>query len=223
MEITLFKPRITRRTRRKPITPCSPCPRWLEISKLRIEPKLMGMNMNTKSGLNKKSGSSTDRRDFLKKASAGGLGMSFLGSTASAEIYSFAGSDQSKPAAKPKIRITDLRCAIIANSAVVRITTDQGISGYGQGETTKPYLKPNVLFYKDYLIGEDPTDVERIMMKIRRMGSFKPWGAAVSAIEIALWDLAGKAAGVPVYKLLGGKIRDHVRCYNGGVRVTQGR
>ena len=46
--------------------------------------------------------------------------------------------------------------------AVVRITTDQGISGYGQAETTKPYLKPFVLFYKDYLIGEDPTNVERM-------------------------------------------------------------
>jgi L-alanine-DL-glutamate epimerase-like enolase superfamily enzyme len=59
------------------------------------------------------------------------------------------------------------------------------------------------------------------MMKIRRMGSFKPWGAAVSAIEIALWDIAGKAAGIPVYKLLGGKIRDQVRCYNGSVRVER--
>ena len=56
------------------------------------------------------------------------------------------------------------------------------------------------------------------MLKIRRMGSFKPWGSAVSAIEMALWDIAGKAAGVPVYKLLGGKVRDRVQVYNGGVR-----
>ncbi len=82
----------------------------------------------------------------------------------------------------------------------------------------KPYLKPMVLFYKDYLLGEDPTDVERVMLKIRRLGAFKPWGSAVSAIEIALWDIAGQVAGVPVYKLLGGKIRDRVRIYNGGFR-----
>jgi len=44
------------------------------------------------------------------------------------------------------------------------------------------------------------------MLKIRQRGSFKPYGAAVSAIEHALWDIAGKAAGVPVYKLLGGKV-----------------
>ena len=116
------------------------------------------------------------------------------------------------------IKITDLRCAIIGKSPVIRIVTDQGISGYGEAESYKPYLKPMVLFYKDYLLGEDPTSVERVMLKIRRLGAFKPWGAAVSAIEIALWDIAGQVAGVPVYKLLGGKIRDRVRAYNGGVR-----
>jgi L-alanine-DL-glutamate epimerase-like enolase superfamily enzyme len=116
------------------------------------------------------------------------------------------------------IKITDLKCAIIGRNPVVRIVTDQGVSGYGQAESTKPYLKPMVLFYKDYILGEDPTDVQRVMLKIRRLGAFKPWGAAVSAIEIALWDIAGQVAGVPVYKLLGGKIRDRVRAYNGGVR-----
>ncbi|MBK8505356.1 MAG: mandelate racemase/muconate lactonizing enzyme family protein [Saprospiraceae bacterium] len=118
---------------------------------------------------------------------------------------------------KGVLTITDLKCAIIGRSPVVRITTNEGISGYGQGEIAKSYLKPYVLFYKDYLIGEDPTNVERCMMKIRRMGGFKPWGSAVSAIEMALWDIAGKAADLPVYKLLGGKVRDRVRIYNGGV------
>ncbi len=68
------------------------------------------------------------------------------------------------------------------------------------------------------LVGEDPTDVERVMLRIRQRGAFKPWGSAVSVIEMALWDIAGKAAGVPVYKLLGGKVRDSVRVYNGAVR-----
>ena len=123
-----------------------------------------------------------------------------------------------KRASAPKIKITDLRCAIIGRNPVIRIVTDQGVSGYGEAESSKAYLKPMVLFYKDYLIGEDPTDVERVMLKIRRLGAFKPWGSAVSAIEIALWDIAGQVAGVPVYKLLGGKIRDRVRIYNGGFR-----
>jgi L-alanine-DL-glutamate epimerase-like enolase superfamily enzyme len=116
------------------------------------------------------------------------------------------------------MKITDLKCAIIGNNPTVRIETDEGIYGYGQAEETKTYLKPHVLFYKQWLVGEDPTNVERVMLRIRRMGSFKPWGSAVSAIEMALWDIAGKAAGIPVYKLLGGKVRDKVRVYNGGIR-----
>src|ERR1700723_216804 len=145
----------------------------------------------------------------------------FIGSLSAAAAARAFALPQPAPERRPgqvSIKITDLRCAIIGRSPTVRIVTDQGISGYGQAESYKPYLKPMVLFYKDYLLGEDPTDVQRVMLKIRRMGAFKPWGAAVSAIEIALWDIAGQVAGVPVYKPLGGKIRDRVRIYNGAVR-----
>jgi L-alanine-DL-glutamate epimerase-like enolase superfamily enzyme len=148
----------------------------------------------------------------------------FLGSFSGLAATSLAGQQEGSSSlaerrpARGSIKIADLRCAIIGRNPVVRIVTDQGISGYGEAESTKPYLKPMVLFYKDYILGEDPTDVERVLLKIRRLGAFKPWGSAVSAIETALWDLAGQAAGVPVYKLLGGKIRDRVRAYNGGVR-----
>jgi L-alanine-DL-glutamate epimerase-like enolase superfamily enzyme len=116
------------------------------------------------------------------------------------------------------VKITDLKCAVIGNNPVIRIVTDQGLDGYGEVEAYKPYLKPHVLYYKPFILGEDPTDVERVLLKIRLRGAFKPWGSAVSAIEMALWDIAGKAAGVPVYKLLGGKVRDQVRVYNGAVR-----
>jgi L-alanine-DL-glutamate epimerase-like enolase superfamily enzyme len=116
------------------------------------------------------------------------------------------------------MKITDLRCALIGQNPVVRIVTDAGIDGLGPVEHTKPYIKPHVLHLRDALIGEDPTNVERVMLKIRQRGAFKPFGAAVSAIEIALWDIAGKAAGVPIYKLLGGKVRDRVRVYNGAIR-----
>jgi L-alanine-DL-glutamate epimerase-like enolase superfamily enzyme len=116
------------------------------------------------------------------------------------------------------MKITDLKCAIIGQNPVVRINTDEGIYGYGEAENPKAYLKPHVLFYKPYILGEDPLNVERVMMRIRRVGGYKPWGSAVSAIEMALWDIAGKAAGLPVYRLLGGKVRDTVRVYNGGFR-----
>ena len=119
------------------------------------------------------------------------------------------------------MKITDLKCATIGNNPVVRITTDEGIDGFGPVESWKPHLKPHVMFYRDLILGSDPTDVERVMLNIRRMGSFKPWGSSVSAIEIALWDIAGKAAGLPVYKLLGGKVRDKVRVYNGAIRFRR--
>src|SRR4051794_36278838 len=116
------------------------------------------------------------------------------------------------------MKIIDLRCAVIGRHPIVRIVTDEGLYGLGEVEFTKTYLKPWVLHFREALIGEDPTDVEGVMLKIRQRGSFKPYGAAVSAIEHALWDIAGKAAGVPVYKLLGGKVRDKVRVYNGSIR-----
>jgi len=156
---------------------------------------------------------SLDRRSFLKQSAAASAGV-LASPGLIAQGYQNTG-------AKQHIKITDLRCGIIGTTPVVRITTDQAIEGFGQAESNKTYLKPMVLFYKDYLVGEDPTNVQRIMMKIRMMGSFKPWGAAVSAIEVALWDIAGKAAGLPVYKLMGGKVRDQVRCYNGSVRVAR--
>ena len=116
------------------------------------------------------------------------------------------------------MKITDLKCAVIGKNPVVRIVTDEGISGFGEVEQYKPYLKPFILHFREALLGADPTNVERVMLRIRQRGAFKPWGSAVSAIEMALWDVAGKAAGLPVYKLLGGKVRDHVRVYNGALR-----
>jgi L-alanine-DL-glutamate epimerase-like enolase superfamily enzyme len=118
------------------------------------------------------------------------------------------------------MKITALKCTIIGDNPVLRIVTDEGISGYAQAESSKSYLQPHVMFYEKLILGEDPRDVERVMSRIRRVGAFKPWGAAVSSIEMALWDIAGQAAGVPVYRLLGGKVRDRVCVYNGNVRFS---
>jgi L-alanine-DL-glutamate epimerase-like enolase superfamily enzyme len=111
------------------------------------------------------------------------------------------------------VKITDLKCAVIADSPVIRITTDEGITGWSQIETPKPYVQPQVLQLKDWIVGQDPRNVERVMRRIRVRGAFKPFGSAVSAVEHALWDIAGKALDVPVYRLLGGKVRDQVRTY----------
>ncbi|MBE7001070.1 MAG: mandelate racemase/muconate lactonizing enzyme family protein [Clostridia bacterium] len=113
------------------------------------------------------------------------------------------------------MKIIDIKSALIGYNLTLRIVTDKGVDGYAQVEENRSFLnlKPVVEFYKNMLIGCDPTDVENCMRRIRRVGAFKPWGKVVSTIEMALWDIAGKEAGVPVYKLLGGKVRDKVRVY----------
>src|SRR3569623_1309333 len=68
------------------------------------------------------------------------------------------------------MKITELRCAVIGKHPFVRIVTDENINGLGEVEYTKTYLKPWVLHFKEALIGEDPPDVERCMMKIRQRG-----------------------------------------------------
>jgi L-alanine-DL-glutamate epimerase-like enolase superfamily enzyme len=114
------------------------------------------------------------------------------------------------------LKITDVKTALLGDNVVLRLVTDEGLSGYGVVEYTKSFVRPVFDVLTPYLIGEDPTQVERTMLKIRRLGAFKPWGKAVSSVEVALWDLAGKAAGLPIHRLLGGKVRDRVRVYNGG-------
>ncbi|UNS95325.1 mandelate racemase/muconate lactonizing enzyme family protein [Streptomyces tubbatahanensis] len=119
------------------------------------------------------------------------------------------------------MKITAVTCALLGNSPVIRVVTDEGIDGFGQIESYKPYAKACVPHFAEFVVGMDPTNVESVLLRIRRRGGNKPWGSVVSAIEMALWDIAGKAAGLPVHKLLGGKVRDRVRVYNGGVRVPR--
>lgn len=120
------------------------------------------------------------------------------------------------------MKIVDIRCALIGRSPILRVVSDEGIDGFAEIEYSKPYVTSTIDIYRSLLIGCDPTEIERCMLRIRRLGGSKPWGAMVSAIEIALWDLAGRALGVPIHRLLGGKVRDRVRVYNGGIRTSLG-
>ena len=180
-----------------------------------------GLRICLPSGMGGRTRDAFQRDEPMAKLTRRGFVGSLSAIAAATSLSARQGSSASLPEKRTghvSIKITDLKCAIIGQNPVIRVVTDQGISGYGEAESVKNYLKPMVLFYKQYLLDEDPTDVQRMMLKIRRMGAFKPWGAAVSAIEIALWDIAGQVAGVPVYKLLGGKTRDRVRAYDGAVR-----
>ena len=104
------------------------------------------------------------------------------------------------------------------NFVFVKVYTDAGIDGVGEAfasgkaKTTEAAVRE----YERWLVGKDPTEVLRNWLAYYR-GSRYPLGtatkAALSAVEIALWDIKGKACGLPVYKMLGGPVRDRIRLY----------
>ena len=100
----------------------------------------------------------------------------------------------------------------------VRVHTDEGVYGTGEASHVDSGWRGTTRDMAEMLIGRDPRDVDACFEHIRRAYIFRGGfaGAGISAltgIEIALWDLAGKAYGAPVYRLLGGKFRDRVRLY----------
>jgi galactonate dehydratase len=122
---------------------------------------------------------------------------------------------------RPKLKITDVRTAMVqvhGPQAHIRIYTDQGL--IGQGESTDAAIGTPALAhaFRHYLVGRDPLNVDAIWEQLRRSGIFAgaqggQYITALSGIEIALWDLAGKALELPIYQLMGGKFRDRVRMY----------
>jgi len=120
------------------------------------------------------------------------------------------------------MRIVNVTTAVVAyhgQATLVRIDTDEGISGYGEAnpDAGAGGVVGMIKFLTPLLLGEDPRDVERVWEKLRRKVFAGPQAGvfviALSGIELALWDLAGKASGQPVYRLLGGKFRDKIRVY----------
>ena len=104
------------------------------------------------------------------------------------------------------------------NFLFVVVDTDEGISGIGESGLSGRELAVMgaVEHFKPMLIGQDPFRTEHLWQLLFRGGFFpaqRILTAAISAIDIALWDIKGKALGLPVYDLLGGKVRDKVVCY----------
>src|SRR5690606_19599909 len=83
----------------------------------------------------------------------------------------------------------------------------------GLGEVRDMSDRRYALMLKSRLLGENPCHVDKLFRRIKPFGGHGRQGGGVSGVEVALWDLAGKAYGVPVYQLLGGKFRDGVRLY----------
>lgn len=113
-----------------------------------------------------------------------------------------------------QLKITDLRMAVVAANydyPLIRIDTNQGI--YGLGEVRDAGHKENALQFKSMLVGQNPCNIDMLFSAIKPFGNWGREGGGVSGIEIALWDLIGKAYGVPCWQFLGGKYRDKVRIY----------
>jgi galactonate dehydratase len=155
------------------------------------------------------------RRDLLGTAARSASGLLAFPSLAAAV------QAESSPYRRPRLKITDVRTAEVMAHGYqlhVRIYTDQGVVGHGEGTDAVQGGVGLVRMFRRFLVDQDPLNVDGLFERIRTSGIFAgaqagQYIAALSAVEIALWDLAGKALGLPVYQLLGGKVRDRVRVY----------
>src|SRR5260370_11112669 len=167
------------------------------------------------------------RRDWLGQ-SAAGLGAAALPLTDALENGAFAQGFGPQAAAQgktvPPLRITDVR-TILTQPAGIRLvvvkilTSEPGLYGLGCATFTQrarvvetaidKYLKP-------FLIGKDPLQIEDIFQSSFVSSYWRNGpvlGNALSGVDMALWDILGKRAGLPVYQLFGGKWREFVECY----------
>jgi L-alanine-DL-glutamate epimerase-like enolase superfamily enzyme len=151
------------------------------------------------------------RRGFFGRA-AGAAAIGAFWADETIEAYQNNVTTAGKPS---DLKITDLRFAHITGAPmrapIIRIDTNQGISGYG--EVRDGASVSYALMLKNRLKGENPCNVDRIFRKIKQFGFHARQAGGVCGVEMALWDLAGKAYNVPAYQMLGGKFRDRIRLY----------
>jgi len=122
------------------------------------------------------------------------------------------------PARDGELRITGLELYPVGGRVFVRVLTDSGIDGWGETGIYNPRIAVAILeTYRPLLLGVNPTRIEHIWQMLYRAHRNTRGGvlhaAAIAAVDIALWDLLGKAAGLPVHTLLGGPCRETIRYY----------
>lgn len=154
------------------------------------------------------------RRGMLK-SSAGLLGAALLGSRAQADPEP-PFQNVNTHSSPSELRITDLRVATVRKPGpspctIIRLDTNQGV--YGLGEVRDGASATYALFLKSRVLRENPLKITYIFEKIKQFGGHARQAGGVVAIEEALWDIAGKVYGVPIYQMLGGKFRDKIRIY----------
>jgi len=161
---------------------------------------------------------SNSRRSFITKAAIAAALTPFASMQSFGQGYENAIDKTPKTSPPSDLKITDIKCGYIRGSLFVKIYTNQDIWGCGEGVDAIPgtyYLVKNL---GNRLKGRNPLNVHRLFEDIRKSGFFQGaqsgmYVAVLSAIETALWDVAGKALNLPVYQLLGGKFRDKIRVY----------
>ena len=159
------------------------------------------------------------RRSFLNKAA-------ITSALTAAPLLNFAREYETAIDRTPKssmpsdLKITDIKCGYIrgGHSLFVKIYSNQDIVGHGEGVDATPGTYHLVKIMGERIKGQNPLNVNKLFETIRKSGFFEGaqagmYVAVLTAVETALWDLAGKALGLPVYQLLGGKFRDSVRVY----------
>jgi L-alanine-DL-glutamate epimerase-like enolase superfamily enzyme len=158
---------------------------------------------------------SLTRRGMLRSAGLGGLSLAAMVGAPLEEQIAHASQNVNRNSKPSDLRITDLRIALIQGAPmrvpIIRIDTNQGLKGYG--EVRDGGSARYALMLKSRLLDENPCNVERVFKRIKQFGHHGRQGGGVSGVEMALWDLAGKAFGVPVYQMLGGQHRDKIRLY----------
>lgn len=151
-----------------------------------------------------------NRRSFLRTAA----GVSALGFWTEPDILAWQSmvNTNSKPA---DLKITDLRIATVVGAPmrcpIIKLDTNQGLVGWG--EVRDGASANYALMLKRLLVGQNPCEVDKIFRRIKQFGAPARQAGGVCGVEMALWDLAGKAYNVPAYQMLGGKFRDKVRLY----------
>lgn len=155
------------------------------------------------------------RRNFLKKSVLGGIA---LGSASLflpiEDVIAQSTSNVNRMSAPSDLKITDMRycvTTVLGRTAIIRIDTNQGI--YGLGEVRDGADERYALMLKSRLLGQNPCNVEMLFKTIRQFGGTSRQAGGVCGVEMALWDICGKAYNVPAWQLLGGRYRDKIRLY----------
>ncbi|HXB44269.1 MAG TPA: hypothetical protein VNV85_09450, partial [Puia sp.] len=165
--------------------------------------------------ITKDGGTQNSRRSFFKNSALGGiaLGGAYMFSPIE-ELIARTTQKVNRYSSPSDLKITDMRYCVIQNvgrTPIIRIDTNQGI--YGLGEVRDGADERYALMLKSRILGENPCNVEMLFKSVKQFGGNARQGGGVCGVEMALWDLCGKAYNVPAWQLLGGRYRDKVRMY----------